>query len=78
MSHTVALPFVFQRQKDVVVRPTVDGRARGSVTSTQETVEGLLILEGEQLVVQWRVARRVQHVGEEIRSDHALHVRFVR
>lgn len=69
MSHTIALPFLVQRRTGVVARPAIDGSTRGSVTSTRETVEGLLILDGDRLVVQWRVAREVQHIGEEIRSD---------
>lgn len=69
MSHIAALPFAVQRRNDVLVRPGADANARTSVTSTEETVEGLLILEGDHLVVQWRVARKVQHVGAEIRSN---------
>lgn len=72
MSHTVALPFVVQRRKDVVVRPAADGSTRGSFTSTAETVDGLLILEGDHVVVQWSVARKTDHVGGEIRSDSEI------
>jgi hypothetical protein len=64
MTHSAALPFFLKRSDDVI--------ARGSFTSTSETVHGLLRLEGEQLVVQWRIARSTDHVGSEIRTDREV------
>ena len=40
-----------------------------AITTTRETVHGLLRLDGDQLHVQWRVARSTDHVGMTIRSD---------
>lgn len=59
-----ALPFRFRRGDAVV--------AAGEVTSTEETVHGLLRLEGERLVIQWRTARKTERVGREIRVDREL------
>jgi hypothetical protein len=64
MAPTAALPFRFRRGGHVV--------SAGEVTSTEETVHGLLRLEGERLVIQWRTARKTEHVGREIRVDQEL------
>ena len=64
MTHSAALPFFLKRSEDVI--------ASGSFISTSETVHGLLRLEGEQLVVQWRIARSTDHVGSEIRTDREV------
>lgn len=64
MARTAALPFTLRRSDDVV--------GATEVTSTRETVHGLLLLDGDRLVVQWRVARRIERVGWEIRSDNEL------
>ena len=64
MPHVTALPFFLKRSKDVI--------ARGEITSTAETVHGLLRLEGDRLIVQWRIARETGHVGREIRTDREL------
>jgi len=64
MTHSAALPFFLKRSEDVI--------AGGSFISTHETVHGLLRLEGEQLVVQWRTARNTDHVGSEIRTDREV------
>jgi hypothetical protein len=42
------------------------------ITSTHETVHGLLRLEGDQIYVQWRVARSTDRVGMEIRTDREV------
>lgn len=42
------------------------------ITSTQETVHGLLRLDGERVLVQWRISRAIDRVGAEIRSDSEL------
>ena len=60
MPHSAAVPFLLQRRHDVV------GVA---ITTTRETVHGLLRLDGDKLYVQWRVARAIDHVGMTIRSD---------
>ena len=39
------------------------------MSTTAETVHGLLRLEGDQLRIQWRVGRKTEHLGEEIRTD---------
>ncbi|HEX9166472.1 MAG TPA: hypothetical protein VF862_11225 [Gemmatimonadales bacterium] len=64
MTLTGALPFFLKRSEDVITS--------GTITSTAETVHGLLRLEGEQLVVQWRIARSTDHVGSEIRTDREV------
>ena len=64
MPHSAALPFVLHRSHDVV-----GGR---EITSTRETVHGLLRLDGDSLHVQWRVARSTDHVGSEIRTDREV------
>lgn len=64
MLHTAALPFVLRRTHDVV-----SGR---EVTSTREQLHGLLHLDGEKLVIQWRTTREISHVGREIRTDREL------
>ena len=33
------------------------------MTTTTETVQGLLRLEGEELTVQWRLARKTEDLG---------------
>lgn len=40
-----------------------------SITSTKETVHGLLRLDGNELTIQWRLTRKTEHVGNEIRTD---------
>jgi hypothetical protein len=64
MSHSAALPFTLRRGQDVV--------GASEITSTRETVHGLLRLDGDRLIVQWRVARSTDRVGREIRTDHEM------
>ena len=64
MPHVTALPFFLKRSEDVI--------ARGEITSTAETIHGLLRLEGERLIVQWRIARETDHVGREIRTEREM------
>ncbi|HSJ24795.1 MAG TPA: hypothetical protein VK929_09020 [Longimicrobiales bacterium] len=64
MTTTAALPFTLRRSSDVV--------RSLEVTSTAETIDGLLRLEEDRLVVQWRVRREISHVGLEIRTDEEL------
>ena len=60
MPHSAAVPFLLQRTNQVVGL---------SITTTRETVHGLLRLDGERLHVQWRIAKSTEHVGMVIRSD---------
>jgi hypothetical protein len=62
MPHSAVLPFVLRRSNDVI--------AQAGIKSTQETVHGLLVLQGECVVIQWRVDRQIDRIGPEIRSDH--------
>lgn len=64
MKAGAALPFTIRRSEDVI--------ARGRVTSTTETVHGLLRLDEEHLFIQWRILRQTDQVGDEIRSDQKL------
>jgi len=64
MPYTAVLPFFLRRSNDVV--------GITEITSTSERVHGLLRLEGDRLVVQWRVARETERVGMEIRTDHEV------
>ena len=61
MTHSAALPFTLKRSRDVL--------GAASMTTTTETVHGLLHLDGERLVIQWRLGRKTQHLGSEIRTD---------
>lgn len=61
---TAALPFVLRREHGVV--------SGGQVTSTRDELHGLLHLDGQRLLVQWRTSREVSHVGREIRTDREL------
>lgn len=56
-----ALPFTLRRTDSVV--------GGEEIVSTTERVHGLLRLAGERLVIQWRVSRAVQRMGNEIRTD---------
>lgn len=64
MLHTAALPFTLKRRKDEF--------SATSLTSTTETVHGLLRLDGDRLVIQWRVARHTEHIGAEFRTDEEM------
>jgi len=59
--HSVALPFTLKRSQDVL--------GASSITSTTETVHGLLWLDGDRVVIQWRLGRKTEHIGGEIRTD---------
>lgn len=64
MSHSAALPFTLVRGDDVL--------SGEGYTATWETVHGLLRLEADELLIQWRVARETSHMGVEMRSDTEL------
>lgn len=61
MPHTAAVPFHLKRSNDVF--------GAASYTSTTETIHGLVRLDGDRLIFQWRLARKTEHYGTEIRSD---------
>jgi hypothetical protein len=42
------------------------------MTTTTERVHGLLRLDGERLVIQWRLTRKTQTLGSEIRTDEEM------
>ena len=64
MRHVAALPFFLRRSDDVI--------ADGEIRSTSETVHGLVRVEDDRLVLQWRVSRETDHVGREIRTDREV------
>lgn len=73
MAHSSALPFTFRRKQDVITA--------SEVTSTRETVHGLLYFDADRVVIQWRTARKTDRVGlerhaasgqREIRTDREL------
>ena len=64
MPHSAALPFFLKKSGDVYTTT--------AVTTTSEVTHGLLRLDDERLVVQWRVARKTEHVGWEIRTDEEV------
>jgi hypothetical protein len=64
MPRAFAVPFHLKRSNDVF--------GASSYTSTTETIHGLVCLDGDRLVLQWRVARKTDHYGSEIRSDQEL------
>ncbi len=64
MPSTSALPFHLSRSSQVI--------AAGEVRQTTERIDGLLRLDGDRLVVQWRAARRTQLYGTVTREDQEL------
>ena len=64
MTHSAALPFTIRRSTDVI--------GRKEITSTHENVDGLLRLDGDRLIVQWRTSRAIDRVGKEIRTDREV------
>lgn len=64
MTHPVALPFTLRRNTDVV--------GSKEITSTHETVHGLVRFDGQQLVIQWRTSRAIDRVGATIRTDREV------
>ncbi|MEJ2204295.1 MAG: hypothetical protein P8170_09310 [Gemmatimonadota bacterium] len=64
MRRTATLPFTLRRKEEVL--------GMSSLTTTTETVHGLLRLDDDQVVLQWRSARKTEHLGAEIRTDQEL------
>ena len=63
MPHIAAIPFLLERSHEVI---------GSEITSTSETIHGLLRLDGARLVVQWRLERTTDRIGREIRSDREV------
>jgi len=61
MPHTATVPFHLRRSRDVL--------GASEMTSTTERIHGLLRLDGDHLVIQWRLTRETQTLGTEIRTD---------
>lgn len=62
MAFFQTLPFTLRRTSDVL--------STSSVTTTTETTHGLLRLEGDNLVIQWRLARKIDHVSvQDVSTD---------
>lgn len=64
MSHSASLPFVIKRGSDAF--------SGEGMTTTRETVHGLLRLEDDELKIQWRLVRKTEHMGSEMRSDQEV------
>lgn len=64
MSHFAALPFSLRRSQDVL--------GAASITTTTERVHGLLRLDGDRLIIQWRLTRSTQTLGDGIRTDEEM------
>lgn len=61
MLRLAAVPFKLKRSQDVL--------GAGQMTTTTETVHGLLKLEGDRVFIQWRLGRKTEHLGPEIRTE---------
>jgi len=55
MAYSQALPFTLRRSSDAM--------SSSEFSTTTETAHGLLRLEGESLVIQWRLARKTDRFG---------------
>lgn len=64
MARAAAFPFVLRRSEDVV--------GLREIRSTTETVHGLVRLEADRLVIQWRLGRSTDRVGVQIRTEREL------
>ena len=65
MAYSQALPFTLRRSKDTFTS--------SEFTSTTETAHGLLRLEGDSLVIQWRLARTTERFGaSNMQTDEEL------
>jgi hypothetical protein len=64
MNQTAALPFHLVRSEDVI--------GGAEMSTTRETVQGLLLLDGDRLVVQWRLDRATERYGSVIRTDREV------
>lgn len=64
MAYTTALPFTLKRSEDVIDMT--------DFSVTTETIHGLLRLEERALVMQWRVARKIETMSGELRTDQEV------
>lgn len=64
MPRIAALPFQLSAEHQVI--------SGGTVTTTEERRNGVLRLDNDAIVVQWRVEREIQRIGPEIRTDTEL------
>lgn len=62
--HTSALPFVVRHSHEVI--------GSTEIRATSDTMHGLVRLERDRLVVQWRKHRSTDSIGMEIRSDEEV------
>src|SRR5688572_21248010 len=64
MSKVLALPFTLSRTNSIMGWDYV---------STTERIHGLLILDADRLLIQWRITRATQRMGAvEVRTDTEL------
>mgnify|MGYP001819409450 FL=1 len=64
MPRSAALPFNLRRSQDVL--------GSAEITTTTERVHGLLRLDGDRLVIQWRLTRQTQTLGTEINTEEEM------
>jgi hypothetical protein len=64
MYRSAALPFLLRRSHDDI--------GVLEITSTTEKILGLLRLEADRLLIQWRLARSTDRVGMAIRTEHEI------
>ncbi len=64
MSARAAVPFLLKRGEDVMTATSYE--------STRETIHGVVRLEGDRLVLQWRLERKRDVMGDEMRTDKEL------
>jgi hypothetical protein len=65
MAYSQALPFTLRRSSDAMTS--------SEFTTTTETAHGLLRLEGDSLVIQWRLVRKTDRIGAaNIQTDEEL------
>jgi hypothetical protein len=61
MPNPLAFPFILKRGSDVI--------GGLEISSTTETIHGLLCLHDDRLTIQWRRSRSTEIVGFEIRTE---------
>lgn len=59
-----AVPFRLRRSDDAI--------GGGGITSTEETIYGLVRFVGDAVQLQWRVERKIDRIGPEIRTDREI------
>lgn len=65
MAYSRALPFMLRRSSDAFTK--------SAFTTTTETAHGLLRLDGDSLVLQWRLARKTERFGAaDMRTEEEL------